>query len=151
MPRTGCEGSLQRGATPSIVGTPMNSAAKLRGRSSLRDEKVLVVEDDDATRESLERFFEDHGYEVISAKNGSEALALLGAGERPALILLDLMLPVMDGWQFRKAQLADPRYSGIPVVVVTAGYTAPYNVNEVILKPLSDAKLSRALKYLSPP
>jgi CheY-like chemotaxis protein len=82
--------------------------------------QVLVVEDDRDTREMLERFLELEGFGVRSAANGEAALATLRAEGRPCVILLDLMMPVMNGWQFREAQRRHPDFSSVPVVVVTA-------------------------------
>jgi CheY-like chemotaxis protein len=83
---------------------------------------ILVVEDDHAIRESIAELLADEGYTVACAANGAEALDLLLADTRPNLILLDLMMPVMDGWAFRSAQKKDPRLAGIPVLVLSAGY-----------------------------
>lgn len=80
----------------------------------------MIVEDDPDTREMLERFLELEGFEVRTAANGQIALQALRADSALNLILLDLMMPVMNGWQFRQAQVSDPKLSGIPVVVVTA-------------------------------
>lgn len=82
---------------------------------------VLVVDDDEMIRESLIEALGDHGYAARGASDGREALDLLRAPEpAPCLIILDLMMPVMDGREFREAQLADPALSQIPVVVVSA-------------------------------
>ncbi len=81
---------------------------------------VLVVEDDDDLRAIICQVLEDEGFATTSAANGAEALAKLEHEERPSLILLDLMMPVMNGWAFRARQEADPRFSGIPVIVMTA-------------------------------
>ena len=82
---------------------------------------VMIVEDDRDTREMLGRFLELEGFEVRTAANGQLALeALDEEGAAPEVILLDLMMPVMNGWQFREHQRRDPRISDIPVVVDTA-------------------------------
>jgi CheY-like chemotaxis protein len=81
---------------------------------------ILVVEDDRDIRQALCSVLRDEGYEVSSASDGSEAISQLHAGGRPGVILLDLMMPVMGGADFRKAQLGDPRLKDIPVVVLTA-------------------------------
>lgn len=87
----------------------------------MSNKRVLVVEDAADLRSLLRQLFELEGYHVTQAANGREALALLQtATELPQLILLDLMMPVMDGFEFRRAQAADPRLAGIPVVVMTA-------------------------------
>ena len=84
---------------------------------------VMIVEDDPDTREMLERFLELEGFEVRTAANGQLALEALHADSASSVILLDLMMPVMNGWQFRAAQARDPKIAGIPVVVVTAAGT----------------------------
>ena len=83
-------------------------------------DEILVVDDDADIRETLVEVLEFEGYVVVGAANGKEALEQLR--RRPvSVILLDLMMPVMDGFEFRTAQLDDPRLSDIPVVVVSAG------------------------------
>jgi CheY-like chemotaxis protein len=83
----------------------------------------MIVEDDPDTRGMLQLFLELEGFEVSSAANGRLALEALHAASEPCVILLDLMMPVMNGWQFRAAQVSDPKLSQIPVVVVTAAGT----------------------------
>ena len=68
-------------------------------------------------QEVLRTLFESEGYEVISALDGEEALEQLGGGAAPSLIVLDLMLPRMDGFHFRSLQRANPEWADIPVVV----------------------------------
>jgi len=80
----------------------------------------MIVEDDRDTREMLARFLELEGFDVREAANGQLALEALREDSRTCVILLDLMMPVMNGWQFRSAQTNDPELSKIPVVVVTA-------------------------------
>jgi CheY-like chemotaxis protein len=82
--------------------------------------QILVVEDDLSTREALNLILSAEGYRVFTADDGVAALAQLRGGERPGLILLDLMMPHMDGWQFRQEQLRDPRLADIPVIVCSA-------------------------------
>ena len=82
--------------------------------------RVLIVEDDRDTREMLERFLQLEGFDVRTAANGEVALTTLRSDGRPCVILLDLMMPVMNGWQFREAQQQDPSLAAIPVIVVTA-------------------------------
>jgi CheY-like chemotaxis protein len=83
----------------------------------------MIVEDDSDTREMLRLFLELEGFKVSSAANGRLALDALHADKEPCVILLDLMMPVMNGWQFRAAQARDPKLSQIPVIVVTAAGT----------------------------
>ncbi len=82
--------------------------------------QILVVEDDEAIRETLSDLLQDEGYSVASAENGVAALGYLKDNELPQVILLDLMMPVMSGAEFRQKQLAEPRIAGIPTVVMTA-------------------------------
>jgi CheY-like chemotaxis protein len=81
---------------------------------------ILVVEDDAATRDALVLILSDRGFTVLGAANGQEALGVLRGATRPDLILLDLMMPIMDGWQFRREQGRDPALAAIPVVVLSA-------------------------------
>jgi CheY-like chemotaxis protein len=82
---------------------------------------VLVVEDDPDVRESLTEVLSDSAYTTVAVANGQEALDHLRAGgETPCVILLDIMMPVMDGREFRIIQRADPELGQIPVVILTA-------------------------------
>lgn len=81
---------------------------------------VLVVEDDFDIRGTIRLALEAEGYTVATAENGREALEYLRGVGVPCLILLDLMMPVMDGWAFRAAQRADPGWARVPVVVISA-------------------------------
>lgn len=80
---------------------------------------ILITDDDPDILEVLSMVFEGTGCAVLVARNGQEALAQLRQGVRPSLILLDLMMPVMNGWEFRAEQLRDPALATIPVVVMT--------------------------------
>jgi CheY-like chemotaxis protein len=80
---------------------------------------VLVVDDDADICDTLQLTLELNGLRVITACDGAKALALLRAGERPDVIILDLMMPVMTGFEFRAEQLRDPALARIPVVVLT--------------------------------
>ncbi len=83
--------------------------------------KLLIVEDDLDILETLRELLQGEGYDVESALNGAAALELLKAlPVLPDLILLDYMMPVMDGPGFRVAQVADPRIASIPVLLMTA-------------------------------
>lgn len=101
---------------------------------------VMVIEDDDDLRAELCRVLADEGYATSSAPNGQEALALLEKRERPDLIVLDLMMPVMNGWQFRERQLGDARLASIPVLVMTAAAGLDKSVidaTDFALKPIA--------------
>jgi two-component system, chemotaxis family, chemotaxis protein CheY len=81
---------------------------------------VLVVDDEGDLAEALAEFLGDDGFHVVTATDGQTALDHLRRGLRPCAILLDLMMPRMNGWEFRREQLADQEIREIPVVVVTA-------------------------------
>jgi CheY-like chemotaxis protein len=89
---------------------------------------ILLVEDEPPIREVIEAVLQAEGYEVVCTANGCDALDVLRAGLRPCIIILDLMMPVMDGWQFRGAQLRDPELLKIPTIV----YSAVGNVRESV-------------------
>ena len=88
-------------------------------RAKIPDEPVLIVEDDQDCREMLAALLVSHGYRIVTAENGAEALTV-ARQYHPCLILLDLMMPVMDGEEFRRTQLSDPQICDIPVVIVSA-------------------------------
>jgi CheY-like chemotaxis protein len=85
---------------------------------------VLVVEDDESTREMLMTDLQLCGIPAVSAGNGREALDLMKR-ERPCVVLLDLMMPVMDGEAFRRRQLQDPDLSSVPVILLSARHDVP--------------------------
>ena len=78
--------------------------------------EILIVEDDSALREALAQVLSDEGYELFSARDGLEAVNCLKKGNRPDVILLDLSMPVVNGWEFRMFQKRDPELAAIPVV-----------------------------------
>ncbi|WP_437969254.1 response regulator [Sorangium sp. So ce260] len=86
--------------------------------------RILVVEDDLDIRSILSQLLVFEGYDVEEASDGAEALAMLRRDPPPALILLDLMMPIMDGWQLRAELQRDPALSSIPVVIVSADVRA---------------------------
>lgn len=87
----------------------------------MNPKKVLVIEDDPDIRKNMQLLLELEGYEVLSATNGLEAWELLQAtSDLPSAILLDLMMPIMDGFEFREKQKQDPRLAAIPVAIMTA-------------------------------
>ena len=81
---------------------------------------ILIIEDDDDVREALAQLLEDEGYGVHAAHNGREGLQIASEAVPPRVIVLDLMMPVMNGWEFLAARRDDPRLRNVPVVVVSA-------------------------------
>ncbi len=111
--------------------------------------RILVVEDDIDSRAALVECLGAEGYDVSYASNGAEALGALKYGDRPDLILLDLMLPGMDGWDFRAVQKQDPLLSSIPVIGVSA--VGKLTDAETIRKPVRvEALLEAVRKHLGP-
>ena len=110
----------------------------------MSDKTVMVVDDDRDIRESLADVLNDEGYEVLGATNGKDALEQLEGGARPRVILLDLMMPVMDGYEFYKRWCAQPSLKSIPLYVVTAGRATHDGLPEatgLLQKPLDLDKL----------
>jgi CheY-like chemotaxis protein len=112
---------------------------------------ILIVEDDADLREALSAVLRDEGYFVAMAADGREALDRLRRQWRPSLILLDLTMPVMNGWQFRAEQRRDPALSGIPVVVLSAGehlaeQMVPLGIKDYVRKPIALDHLLRTIE-----
>jgi CheY-like chemotaxis protein len=81
---------------------------------------VFIIDDDHGIRQSVSDLLDDEGYPSAGFADGMEALAALRAGLKPSVILLDIAMPRMDGWDFRNAQRADPMLKDVPVAIVTA-------------------------------
>jgi CheY-like chemotaxis protein len=115
---------------------------------------VLIVDDDEDVRQSLRMSLTDEGYEVLCAQNGAEALEIIEHLPRPCLILLDLIMPVMNGWEFRARQSADPRLAGFPVVAMTATKTleaAAIDAHDLLHKPLELSELLAVVRRHTEP
>jgi CheY-like chemotaxis protein len=113
--------------------------------------RILVIEDDTSIRELLVELLESEGYAVASAINGLEGLKYLQSEIKPDLILIDLMMPVMDGYSFRTEQLKNPTWSMIPTVVMSAEANAKekmknFNITAFLSKPV---ELDTILKTVS--
>lgn len=114
-----------------------------------KSQPVMIVDDDLDLGELLAELIASVGYPVMRARNGAEALEQLRqATTPPSLILLDLMMPVMDGWTFREQQLGDAALRNIPVVVLTADArahdkprTKALHFNRVLTKPIEFERL----------
>jgi CheY-like chemotaxis protein len=110
---------------------------------------VLIVEDDADLREMMAQLLSLEGYEAMAVANGREALDYLHAGRHPDIILLDLMMPVMDGWEFRRRQRADPALADVPVVVLSAldpTRSEDVRANAVLKKPLDFDRLLQLVR-----
>ncbi|HUL60967.1 MAG TPA: response regulator [Anaeromyxobacteraceae bacterium] len=111
--------------------------------------RLLVVEDDIDVREVLVDALRAEGYAVEAARNGQEALALLAVGPVPDAIVLDLLMPVMNGWQFREAQLRDTALARIPVIVVSASAPGSIGASVHLTKPFELATLIAAVERVA--
>src|SRR5262245_36556305 len=113
---------------------------------------VMIVEDDADVRSVISAILEDAGYDVLGAANGREALRMLdGGAARCDLILLDLLMPVMNGWDFRRKQRATPEIAGIPVLLMSAGAHIAMVRDELeadgcMAKPVDDVDLLALVK-----
>jgi CheY-like chemotaxis protein len=117
---------------------------------------VLIVEDEVDALDVLGIVLEEAGYEVLRATNGVEALGQLGDRRgRCSLILLDLMMPVMNGWDFRRKQREIPAFASIPVVLMSAGARLANAANELdpvgyVNKPVEVSDLLDTVRRLCP-
>ncbi len=116
---------------------------------------VLVVEDDDDVREALLLLLDNEGVHAVGATDGLDALGRIEAGFRPSLILLDLMMPVMDGEKFLRARKANPALASIPVVVVSAMQRmrvdpVELDVDEMIPKPVNPVRVIDLVRHYRP-
>ena len=115
---------------------------------------VMVVDDERDPRESVCEWLTAKGYAVVPARDGADALRQLRAadGHKPDVILLDLMMPVMNGWQFREQQAKDPELSSIPVVVITANRdTRGIEADETLYKPVNPDHLVEVVERCCAP
>jgi CheY-like chemotaxis protein len=141
---TAVEPGRRRRFAMEIVVASEASDPQMRNVAAVRPQphRVLIVDDDFAIRESLAELLEGEGYLSIAAANGRDALAKLDEdGPWPCLIVLDLMMPVMNGESFRELQLRIPELAHIPTIVVTADVRAqsrvePLHVDASLQKPL---------------
>ena len=113
---------------------------------------VTVVEDDDAIREHLVEVMTARGLKVVEARNGAEVLDVIRSqGVRPSMMVLDLMMPVMDGWTLLSTQASEPLLDGVPVIVITAheppGHL-PETVRAVFRKPFPLWALLDTVRHL---
>ncbi|MGH7341428.1 MAG: response regulator, partial [Candidatus Rokuibacteriota bacterium] len=116
------------------------------GRVTDHEHSILVVDDQTDSSDAVGLLLEEQGFKVRIARDGEEALDALHRGLRPCLVVVDLMMPKMDGWEFRQRQLSDPQFATIPVVMMS-GYpnaqeaAGTLGVRTVLKKPLSVNRL----------
>jgi CheY-like chemotaxis protein len=111
--------------------------------------KVLVVDDEPSVLDVLRRYLTKAGYEITVAPNGAAALEMVHSGQVPDLIVLDLMMPVMSGFEVLSALQANKAWSEIPVILLsaTAGYMAGHlDVDAILPKPFDIAGLDAAIQ-----
>lgn len=116
---------------------------------------ILLVEDDAAIRETVSECLTSEGYRVDAAEHGADALArLAGAVERPALLLLDLVMPVMNGAELVERVRAEPALAGVPVLLMTAAISSPGpslpKVDATLVKPFDLDDLLATVARLAP-
>ena len=108
--------------------------------------RILLVDDDPLLREVLAEIFSAEGHAVYEAGHGGQALELLARGCRPGIILLDIMMPVMDGFVFLERKNADPAIAAIPVVVISATERRlPPGAAALVAKPFEPSELEEAI------
>lgn len=111
--------------------------------------QILVVEDDPDHRKALTEMLEQEGYQVTSAGEGSQAIEKLRWGLRPAAILLDMRMHVMNGWEFRRELEKDPALPSIPVLIMSGGPLKPKDLAgcaDWITKPVNKEELLKKLE-----
>jgi signal transduction histidine kinase len=127
---------------------PPSEGRQRRRRSGAAPEHILLVEDDRSIRVAMQGILEDEGYAVTAADNGRQALERLRSSAAPDLIVLDLRMPVMDGWEFRAAQKGDPKLARIPVLAISAdgsAKAAAIDAEAYLRKPLNTDALLNAI------
>ncbi len=123
-----------------------------QSESPVERPSILVVDDDQDIREAVAEVLAGEGYSTRTAGNGQEALAVLSGLERPCLVLLDLMMPVMDGYEVLARLRENPVWRGFPVVVCTASRsTAPEGASGILRKPFEVDELLSLVGGHCPP
>ena len=111
--------------------------------------KVLVVDDNLDASGALSILLEFEGYSVVTAQNGLDALNVMQGTEAISLLILDLSMPVMDGWELLRRKRADPAISDIPVIVLSALQSSSLNgVAAILTKPVKMGSLLAAIALL---
>lgn len=128
------------------------SPSELESERQLRDAPkslVLIIDDDEGIRTALGELLELSGYQVAVAADGQDGLDLLAAGLEPHAIVLDLMMPRMDGWTFLSRLRADPKFHELPVVVTSAvAFDGPAEADVCLQKPFDLGRLDHEVARL---
>jgi len=137
--------------TPAALNPPDAEPSKVAPPAPAEPALILLVEDDFMLRGSLAAVLHEEGYKVESAANALDALRRLERRPKPSLILLDIMLPYMDGLEFRAVQRATPDMADIPVIVITAvgvrpDIAAELDLRQSFFKPLERPRLLAAIR-----
>ena len=151
------EMQVQRGLSLSQIAAELDRLDDMRPQGP---EKILIVEDEEGTRETWQDFFQGSGYDVFEAGDGQQALDMIRMN-RPDIVLLDLRLPGMDGYQVCQRLKGDPLTSNIPIIMVTAFLTGAsdtvrgleYGADDYLSKPVDldvlAAKVKSVLRRVS--
>jgi CheY-like chemotaxis protein len=138
-------------STAKSSGAPEYRPAPIASRSG--QHSILVVEDNIDTREALATLLALQGFDVVDASNGAEALAYLRAGYAPCVIVLDVMMPGCDGYEFRDQQVRVPAFAAIPVVMLSGAgrleeRAAELGIRDYLAKPIqADRLLEMIARY----
>lgn len=134
---------------------PASVRSKQADMESALQKTVLIVDDEERNRRLLEVFASSDGYRTLIATNGKQGL-LLAMKERPDVVLLDLMMPEMDGFEVARRLKAEPETAGIPVIVVSSlddaasrGRMRECGIDRILGKPIDRWKLSRSIAELT--
>ena len=148
---------VQRGLSLSQIAAELDRLDDMRPQGP---EKIMIVEDEEGTRETWQEFFQGSGYDVFGAGDGQQALDMIRMN-RPDIVLLDLRLPGMDGYQVCQRLKGDPLTSNIPIIMVTAFLTGAsdtvrgleYGADDYLSKPVDldvlAAKVKSVLRRVS--
>jgi len=129
----------------------MQAIAEQRGAGEYGRSSIMLIEDDAQMREAVSALLEDHGYGVEPCAGAQEALRLLRTGVTPDVILLDLLMPLMNGWEFRVEQKREPRWAHIPVVALSAdasAMAAAIDAQAFLTKPVDGPLLLETVEQL---
>ena len=110
--------------------------------------RILIIDDDLRSVAALAELLESRGYSVFSAKDGREALETLKQGPLPKVIIVDLGMPMIDGFEFRRRQRANPSIASIPVIVVTGSAATEIDADLVLRKPVQFPTLMKAIERM---